>query len=472
MKKRDWEILYSSTNRIELNALALLYAETGNRILRDQDVYALHTLACRKAEETLPEKNALVIGTIGENPVLRRFIRADDVPPHGFRIRTAVNPEHADKQLILIAGDGPREVLYGVTAFLDDLIPSVLPEDGDGIRYAAGLFQDAFPEMDFADAPQTLVRSVFTWGHPVGQYSEYFKNLARLKFNRVYLWNEYPPVNAAEVAEEAHGWGIEVIWGFSWGWSTSCGQADLNRLDALSDAVADEWRKIWSTLPGDGIYFQSFTELNTDRIGGRSIAECVTELVNRTAEKILAERPDLKIVYGLHAISVRDRLDVIAGTDPRLEILWEDCGGFPYKLCIPEDAGRDRTFTRALLAQKRDMGLVFKCQLMQKWSDFAHQSGPYIEGRNGSETARHDIAVTAPMWRNYDALWLRKGPAAYDLAKMIHAEGGEYIEMNLAAQLNGPVRLPTALTAELFWNTSAPYDEILRKVILRNYVSL
>ena len=85
---------------------------------------------------------------------------------------------------------------------------------------------------------------------------------------------------------------------------------------------------------------------------------------------------------------------------------------------------------------------------------------------------RHDIAVTTPSWRFYDALWLEKGLTAWELAKMIHDEGGLRVEMNLAAQLNGPVRLPTALTAELFWSTAVPYSEILRKIILRSYVSL
>ena len=470
--KRDWEFLYSSDNKIELNALELLHAEIGDRVLRDQNRYVFHTLACRKATGSLPEKNAVVIGTADENPLLPRFIRKDEIPAHGFRVRTVDNPEHPGKQLILIAGSGAREVLYGVITFLDDLIPSSLHEGGDGILDAADLFQQPFPPIDFADAPQTLVRSVFSWGHTVGHYRDHFRNFARMKINRVYLWNEYPPVNAAEVVEEAHRWGIEVVWGFAWGWSTTCYRSDLSDLEKLSDNIVKEWREVWSNLPGDGIYFQSFTEVWKDRIEGKSLADSVTELVNRTADRILTEWPELKIVYGLHATSVRNRLDAIAGTDPRLEILWEDCGGFPYKYNIPEDAEKDDAFTRAMFALKHDMGLVFKCQLMQKWSEFVHQAGPYVEGLNGPETVRHDLAVTTPMWRAYDALWLRKGRRAYELAQLIHSEGGAQIEMNIAAQLNGPVRLPSALTAELFWSTAASYEDILGKVVRRSYVSL
>ena len=179
MDKRDWEIFYSSGNKIELNALSLLYAEVGDRILRDQDRYALHTLACSKANGALPERNAIVIGTADENPLLRRFFQESDIPAHGFRIKTVANPEHPDKQLVLIAGDGAREVLYGVITFLDDLIPAVLPWDGDGIRDASILFREPFPPVDLADTPQTLVRSVFTWGHTFGRYREYFSNLDR-----------------------------------------------------------------------------------------------------------------------------------------------------------------------------------------------------------------------------------------------------------------------------------------------------
>ncbi len=43
-----------------------------------------------------------------------------------------------------------------------------------------------------------------------------------MRFNGVILWNNQPPVNARDVVECAHSWGISVLWGFAWGWSTNC----------------------------------------------------------------------------------------------------------------------------------------------------------------------------------------------------------------------------------------------------------
>ena len=56
----------------------------------------------------------------------------------------------------------------------------------------------------------------------------------------------------------------------------------------------------------------------------------VVDMVNEVAGQIWEITPDLRIIFGLHATSVRNRLDEIARVDPRMEILWEDCGEFPY----------------------------------------------------------------------------------------------------------------------------------------------
>ncbi len=470
MNRQDWKILYSSAAGVEERALEFLYGEMGNRILRDPGVYSLYTLCCETAGDQLPESNAVIIGTWQSNPLIRKFIDRQEIPGRGFRVRIRKNPAHPEKQLVLIAGASPCEVLYGVIAFLDDLLPPLLPVDADGILYDSDAFRVPFPEFDYADAPATAVRSVFTWAHPIGNFEEYFRNMARLKFNRVYLWNEFPPVNAREVVEYAHSWGIEIFWGFSWGWSTRCTAADVLNLDAMSAEILREWHESWSKLPGDGIYFQSFTETTATEIAGRNIAECVSKLVNHTAHQILTENPRLKIVYGLHATSVQEQLAIIAQTDPRLEILWENCGGFPYKINEPIQPEQDHAFTRVLLAQGHAMGLVYKCQLMQKWTDFVHQAGPYILGRNGRLMQAHDITLTDAMWRRYEALWAEHGTLAWELARLVQREGGAAVELNLAAQLNGPVHWPTALTAELFWNSEQAYSEIRARILRRNWI--
>ena len=43
--------------------------------------------------------------------------------------------------------------------------------------------------------------------------------MARQGLNQVILWNDFAPLNAEEIVEYAHSFGIEVIWGFALGWT-------------------------------------------------------------------------------------------------------------------------------------------------------------------------------------------------------------------------------------------------------------
>lgn len=463
MAKHDWKIIYSGNSPVEMRALEFLYGEMGNFMLRDWGTYALYTMACERASGELPDENSVVIGVGSENELLKKFIDPAAIPADGFILQKRDNPQYPGKQLVLIAGSNAAAVLYGVVTLVDDVLLSQTPRDNNAVISDTDVFGVPMKDFTMTDAPASRIRSVFTWAHPIGNMYEYFRNMARLKFNRVYMWNEFPPVNAAEIVNYAHSWGIETFWGFAWGWSTNCPGTDTADLDALRKNILDEYYDVWAKLPGDGIYFQSFTEMVQREINGRSVADCVIELVNGITGELLKKDPALKIVFGLHASSVKDDLEIIARSDARLEILWEDCGNFPFN-CINEvpTPGKDLAFVRDLFAQNHFMGLVYKCQLTQKWADFAHQSGAYILGHNGSKMQTNDLAVTESSWRNYKAVWSEHGKIAYDLAQVIQSEGGPDVEMNVAAQLNGPIHWPTALTAELFWNSNRNYIEIVK----------
>ena len=175
-------------------------------------------------------------------------------------------------------------------------------------------------------------------------YRNTFRSLARARFNRVILWNDQFVVNAKEVVACANSWGVKVYWGFSWGWTLSGhdGPVDFGK---LSDEIVAEWRHMWAPMGGDGIYFQSFTETGKASIGGRSIPEAVTELVKRVAARIRAESPGTDIVFASTripcAVPVRPRR--IAKTDLRIEILWEELGGFPFWEADVPGEGEART---------------------------------------------------------------------------------------------------------------------------------
>ena len=471
MSTIDWKILYTSYLGPEQRAVEFLSREMGSQLLREPGIYAIPTLPCERAETIADAtSNLLVLGKLQENAILRRFIQPAEVPANGYRIRVMDHPDAPGKQLVLIAGDSSSAVLYGAIDFIDRAVPEMAAELGNGLRFPNRVLKNRLPAYDRADAPATATRSVFCWGHTINDYRQYIQNLARLKFNELMLWNEFPPLNAAEVVDYAHSWGLKLVWGFAWGWSSGqCQDITPAKLAGLGDAILRQWRELWRPLGGDGIYFQSFTETKQDTTNGVPIAEAAVALVNETAQRIWREAPGLRLIFGLHATSVRHQLDVIAKTHPELCILWEDCGGFPYLgHALPVPAA-DCGFTERLLAQNRRMGLVFKGQMMMDWRSFVHPAGPYVLGNSSELTAAHDAAITEPAWHHLKALWAQYGEAAYRLAPMAHAAPNCEI-LNLTGNLNGKIQWPTALAAQLLWSTAEPYGEILARVFRLPYL--
>ena len=366
----------------------------------------------------------------------------------------------------------PAAVIWAVSDFVDDGLNALAIRNWDGIRSRAAIFQK--PEIGTYEsrrAPKTRTRSVFTWAHVIDDYRAYFRNLARLKFNEVILWNNRPPINAREVSAYARSWGISVLWGYAWGWSTNCNCVDFEHLDRLEDDIVREWREVWRPLGGDGIYFQSFTELAKEEINGHPIAESVVGLVNRVTKRIRAESPSERIVFGLHAMSVEKRLDVIDKTDPSVEILWEDCGGFPFNVGRKFDPAAHLKLTDRILAQNREIGLVLKGMLTQDWTRFAYQSGPYILGCASQATREEDARIVEELWKPYGEDWETRGKVAYDLVRHIQAaRPNRPAALNAALNANGDVRFPFALVAEMFWSADEPYETLTRRVRARRWV--
>jgi len=433
-------------------------------------VYSIYTMACQRTDDVSGEdSNLVVLGRFDENPIFSRFMHKDDVPTDGYLIKTVDNPDFPEKQLVLIAGDTPQAVLYGAIDFIDVVIPEVTEELGNGMRFHNRTLLKKLPAYQLARAPETRIRSVFSWGHTINDYREYIENIARLKFNEVMIWNEYPPLNAKEIVDYAHSWGMNVVWGFAWGWTTGCRGTDRKTLAGLGDSILRQWRDVWSKLGGDGIYFQSFTETDMEESNGISIADAAVGLVNDTAERIWKEAPGLRLIFGLHATSVKNKLDVIAKTHKDICILWEDCGGFPYRGDVFQKAEDDIAFTGKLLAQNRKMGLVFKGQMMMEWGKFVHQAGPYVLGHSSRKTIENDANIMNPAWLHLKSLWMQYGEHAYNLIAQAH-DSGKCEILNLTGNLTGKIQWPSALCAEFFWSTKRPYREILNAIIKMPYL--
>ena len=323
-------------------------------------------------------------------------------------------------------------------------------------------------------APKAKTRSLFTWGHPINDYRQCIETLARLKFNQIIVWNDYLPVNAEEFVEYAHSFGLTVIWGYAWGWFPDCSKVDLQKLDELKDSVIDTYNRIYKGK-GDGIYFQSFTELHTATLQGKVIAEVVTDFVNDTAAALLESEPDLLIQFGLHASSVMENAAYLAKVDPRVQIIWEDCGVFPYGHTFrrtPEDEQSALDFTRLVIEQRPGVpvGMVFKGMLKQDWPKFEHQAGPFILGNSSKEVIKKDMELFTPIWRYLQNEWFKNGDLAHTLANACLDAATADLNFCIASHIADTPWYPLALCAELFWDPTLPYADTVARVTRRKFV--
>jgi hypothetical protein len=426
------------------------------------------------------KRDMIVVGIPSENATLRKYLGGGGsgalgdralpgVPAGGYLIRTF---NEKGRNVVLVAGDTPEAVLWATFDFLDVVAPTLESKvSSQHGRYAGSFFRAAkVPAYECRRQPQTPVRSIFSWGHVVDDYRVTFREMARARFNRAILWNDRQVVNARDVVECAHSWGVKVFWGFSWGWTLSGKDAEGLDFGKLADDIVAEWRRVWKPMGGDGIYFQSFTETDKRDIGGRSIPEAVTELVNAVARRIRAESPGTEIVFGLHSNSMKREgaAEAIAKVDPALEILWENCGGFPFWETDGKVMPPDVKFCDQILALNKSVGLAWKAQLRMDWKNYVPPSGPFMLGCAGERLLARDRAVTVPRYASFDEDWILNGKLAHDFVRHVRAGRNPPKEFNAVAEYNPPYGFATHCQAELFWSGEDPWEEIARRARMRS----
>ncbi len=477
MDKRNWKIIYHTYSGMEKKAVELISKEMGAQILRDQGRYTLHVLPCEKEKNAVLDRNAVVVGLHEESALIQKHIKAEEIRPDGYVVKVT---DHDGFKLVLITAHDPAALYYGAVDFVDDYFVRATPRHG-ALHLADEIFENNLPEYYNSSAPAIKTRSVFTWGHPINDYRDYIENMARLKLNQLIIWNDYAPINAKDIVAYAHEFGIKVIWGFAWGWQRNCGGIDLNTIDfdRLADRIIKTYEEQYDGL-GDGIYFQSITELEADSLGGKLVAEVVTDFVNSVAGRLLEKHPDLFIQFGLHASSVKDHLAFISKVDERIEIMWEDCGSFPYGYhpIINDQAEFDQAieFTDQILTLRKKGGvsMLFKGFMTLDWHKncFVHQAGPFVLGESSQRIIEHDRTMLKPIWRRLQSGWLQYGEYAYQMARHIFEHGNQNVTVGMAGQFAGGIWFPEALCAQMLWECDKPYHEIFDKVSKRRIVEI
>ncbi len=478
MKQTEWKIIYSTYRGAARRAVHLLSKEAGQYLIRENGVYRIFVLPCEK-EGCAVSKNAFFIGLYDDSPLIRQYVSAGEIKEGGHLVKVVRNPEAEDGRFVLLTARSERELFYAVVHFLDDYIPQHAPHHGSN-RMPQLIFDAPLPEYCFSGSAEHQVRSIFTWGHSFNDYRGYIDNMARARFNELIIWNNHVPINISDIIDYAHSYGISVVLGYSWGWKDYCKSSDITDEDvaALKQAIIQEYREDYARLDCDGIYFQSFTERSDEMIGGKLVARLVTDMVNEVAEELWKITPGLRLIFGLHATSVRNRLDEIARVDKRIEILWEDCGEYPYSYSssvTSEEAFQETLdFTKKLLALRggAGAGLVFKGVMMLDWTKFVAPFGPYVMGENSRQLQEHDRRVRADAWRLYSAAWMQNGGYALRMLQFIQENRLDSVNMCLAGTFDGGLWLPVALCGEMFCSPDGDYPDLLMRVARRSCITV
>lgn len=430
---------------------------------------------CFKYNETFAtnaeEFVCVYMGTKENNPMVAKLSDAVLTKAEEYAIIVKDN-------VVVIDGYDDAGVLYGAIDFYDKYV----------LRYAHADFRpgwfnifewDKLTDDRLQSAPDVLERGLWTWGHVIYDYKKYFEHMMLLKLNRVVIWNDFVPFNANEIVEYAHSCNIKVIWGFSWLWDTACNRIDPRNLDGKEADIFQKFEREYANIKGDGIYFQTFTELNEDNINGVVVADAATEFVNRTAKLFYEKYPNLKIEFGLHATSVKEKLSFIKKTDPRIKIVWEDCGAFPFDY-LPS-AIKNFAETKELVGKIANLrgkddnfGVVTKGVTNLDWGKFKHLEGRQNLGVSSKISKEELLLPRRNVWRYIQACWIANADKALEMVQEMHRlkEGRLSVDALVEDGLfEENVMYPVALYAEMLWNKDVELKSVMREVALRSYVA-
>lgn len=379
--------------------------------------------------------------------------------------------------VVMIEGSDDSGVLYGCADFYNKYIVSC-EYTHDGGTYWENPFEKALPDFYMQSHPEVSERGIWTWGHVIYDYRGFIDNMVKLKMNTIIIWNDDVPMNAREMVEYAHDAGIKVIWGYSWYWDTDCNAIDIKAVNSGIGDIIAKYEKEYLSLGGDGIYFQSFTELKKEDIDGVLIAEAVTSFVNNAAGEFFKKYPDLELQFGLHASSVKEKLQYIKNVDPRVRIVWEDCGAFPFAYLPNEVDGFDETMElTGKIANLRGLedkfGVVTKGITNLKWSSFEHIEGPVYIGAGSKRLKANRICRKEKIWKYVQSYWLTNAAYAKDAVRLMtdKKQGDLYITALVEdGMFEESIMFPVALYAEMLWNPYEDVNKLINEVALRNYV--
>ncbi|MCK6487085.1 MAG: hypothetical protein L6R48_01880 [Planctomycetes bacterium] len=471
-KRRDhglrWTIIHGGYRGLQRFAL-----EEAQRLVQMQVPYVVE-LAEARADLVQGEEHWLVIGTLEGNPLLAALVRDGllDLPeePQGYAIACLEAPGGPGRRLVAIVGATEAGLIHGVCDFgARDLGVEISYDEAWDPAHRPGL--DKLAPGRRRCAPGIADRGIWTWGYVLYDYRRFIDNMARLRFNLLTIWNDKPPINAAEVIDYAHSRGIRVVLGFHWGWgSEGLDLGDPAHVASIERWVMAEYEREYAHLPHDGIYFQTLTEHRDLDRGGVPLARVVCGLANRIGGALLVRHPGLAIQFGLHATSIGSHYRELEALDARISLVWEDAGVLPYS--YPAADRRVSTFGAiqpmwetfdetlayslqlAALRQGREFALVPKGFQWLRWGSEFENHGRFLLGRRSAHFIRRRAEERQPMWDVQNGLWMANYPQAVRFFRALMAASGRMLVTPLVEDglFEERIQPSIALFANLIWD--------------------
>ena len=472
-----WLLIYDRYKNLQKTAINMLSGIISGYLSYVLPIKCIDELT----EETIKNFNVLVVGKIRNNHLLlslkqRGLIKVPN-QSQGYSIYVGENPEQANRQIIAIAGFDDHGVLYGCMDFCNRYCGKLLYQTGNlyGRPFFENRFDGQLTSWQISTYPKIKTRAIWTWGHVIYDYRTFFRNMVRLRLNEIIIWNDVVPVNAKDIVQYAHSLGIKVIWGFAWGWDNNCTRVLENynedTAQEIKESVLKKYEKEYAAIGGDGIYFQSFTELDKECVAGRLIAQVVTDLVNDTASELLKRYPNLNIQFGLHSMSVKNRLNIIKSIDKRIHIVWEDCGAFPFNYNPNAIGNFEETlnFTSDILSlrgEEEKFGAVLKGMVNLDWATFEHFTDNYILGERTVQYLNERQIEKNKIWKLIQASWLKNAEYARKMISFIATNGKCPIVQGLVedGMFENKIMFPVALFAELLWDANDNIGNMIEDV--------
>ncbi len=351
------------------------------------------------------------------------------------------------------------------------LYGTALPEKLEPAHLRQAL--DSLGDGSLHEAPVVPERGLWSWGYVIYDYQRFLDNMARLRLNRLTIWNDVPPVNCREVIAYAHSRGVRLCLGFPWGWGMDYNLADPADRQKIQDQVVEHYVRHIQPQEPDGIYFQTLTEHHQLELGGRSVAALTCELVNRTAAALSSSRlawtsasdcMPLRSARTTASFWTWTRASPLSGKMPGR------CPSPTFPALEQDGISFDETLAYACELASFRQGTTF-AMIAKGWTtldwphEFEHHE-TYSLGLHGRGYTRRRLELIRPRWERVNALWLQHFRQAQSFYQaLLQASTSKLSVLGLVEDglFEEAIRPSVALFAETLWDPYSAPDQLLQR---------